>query len=558
MPIRTIKLGLKMGVMRRIVVGGIFLVLIAVVGILLSILADLSGSTQSMDIRVSAQFNTPLEDDNELFNELLGLITSAELSIQAAVYHISSERVIEQINHSCARNIQVQIVTEFRQDLASRLGACADLRFEQNERLMHHKFMLVDDEKVWTSSANWTDSSLFIDANNALIFESEAIAQTFRIEFDQMFHQQKYGQAKRDQNRERFVGTDVEIELLFAPSDDPRERLLELIANAASRIDLAVYAMTDDPVYEALRAAQQRGVVINAIWDFLSQSGCSYSEVDEWTKSGTGVMERLPGLLHHKFAVIDDEVVVAGSANWSSSGFEWNDENLVILHSREMARRYSADFNGILQAAMRGQATPNQPPQFEKRDFEYVPGRVLLQWAPHESGAVTGYEICRSPVGNSSECEESWFLDHHSWFWIDETVQEGSEYAYRIRALHKSGSSPLSEPHIAAVLEPELTAKSLNDVMRSFREFNDKQIEVLFNVREVYVSNAGNLFLNAGEDHTTDFTVFIPGCALERFNGSGFDLFSLEGRDVIVSGELIEFNGPEIIVISPWQIRVVN
>ena len=62
-------------------------------------------------------------------------------------------------------------------------------------------------------------------------------------------------------------------------------------------------------------------------------------------------IENLPGKVHHKFAVIDverdDPTVIVGSYNWTNAGAYDNDENTLILHDRELARAYDAEWQRL-------------------------------------------------------------------------------------------------------------------------------------------------------------------------------------------------------------------
>ena len=55
--------------------------------------------------------------------------------------------------------------------------------------------------------------------------------------------------------------------------------------------------------------------------------------------------------VHHKFAVIDvesdDSVVIVGSYNWTMAGACDNDENTLIIHDRELARAYYAEWQRL-------------------------------------------------------------------------------------------------------------------------------------------------------------------------------------------------------------------
>lgn len=64
------------------------------------------------------------------------------------------------------------------------------------------------------------------------------------------------------------------------------------------------------------------------------------------------------------------------------------------------------------------------------------------------------------------------------------------------------------------------------------------------------------VFLNTGKDYKTDFTVVIFHGALDNFP---FDpLTYYKGKEIEVTGKIIEYWGPEIVVEDPTQIRIVK
>ncbi len=48
--------------------------------------------------------------------------------------------------------------------------------------------------------------------------------------------------------------------------------------------------------------------------------------------------------MHHKVFLIDDDTVVTGSANFSASGTQSNDENMLIIEDKALAAAYAAEF----------------------------------------------------------------------------------------------------------------------------------------------------------------------------------------------------------------------
>ena len=51
-----------------------------------------------------------------------------------------------------------------------------------------------------------------------------------------------------------------------------------------------------------------------------------------------------PDILHHKVFIIDNEIVVMGSFNFSASARDSNTENLLIIHNAEIANAYTNEW----------------------------------------------------------------------------------------------------------------------------------------------------------------------------------------------------------------------
>jgi phosphatidylserine/phosphatidylglycerophosphate/cardiolipin synthase-like enzyme len=58
-----------------------------------------------------------------------------------------------------------------------------------------------------------------------------------------------------------------------------------------------------------------------------------------------------PDKMHHKVLLIDREIVITGSYNFSASAENNNDENTLVIHSTPLARRFLAEFQRIFDLA---------------------------------------------------------------------------------------------------------------------------------------------------------------------------------------------------------------
>jgi phosphatidylserine/phosphatidylglycerophosphate/cardiolipin synthase-like enzyme len=58
-----------------------------------------------------------------------------------------------------------------------------------------------------------------------------------------------------------------------------------------------------------------------------------------------------PRNMHHKVIVIDGEIVVVGSFNFSDSADKSNDENLLIIYNRAVGAKFEEEFQKVLDIA---------------------------------------------------------------------------------------------------------------------------------------------------------------------------------------------------------------
>jgi len=53
------------------------------------------------------------------------------------------------------------------------------------------------------------------------------------------------------------------------------------------------------------------------------------------------------GIMHHKFCVIDNQVVITGSYNWSNNAEFRNTENITVERDPGQATKYSVEFRNL-------------------------------------------------------------------------------------------------------------------------------------------------------------------------------------------------------------------
>lgn len=217
------------------------------------------------------------------------------------------------------------------------------------DAIMHDKFFVIDGRFVWTGSTNVSDSGTGgYNANLVTVIDSRRVATAYMRELDQMFDKGRFHRTKKSAGPLRVTLSNAEVEVLFSPQDTPiRERVRPLIKGAKDHVDIAVFYLTHKHIAGDLIEAHQRGVKVRVIIDATSATN-GYTKHDLLRAAGIPVkVENWGGKMHMKSAVIDDHTVVTGSMNWTTAGDDSNDENVVIVHSREHAAQYQAFFDEL-------------------------------------------------------------------------------------------------------------------------------------------------------------------------------------------------------------------
>jgi len=122
----------------------------------------------------------------------------------------------------------------------------------------------------------------------------------------------------------------------------PDRSLAEAIGKARLSVDLAVLRLDLWSIRDALIDAQRGGVSVRVVTD---SENMDESEIQEIIAAGIPVVgDRGPGLMHHKFAVIDRLEVWSGSMNMTVGDAYRNNNNLVRLRSGPLAENYTREF----------------------------------------------------------------------------------------------------------------------------------------------------------------------------------------------------------------------
>lgn len=129
---------------------------------------------------------------------------------------------------------------------------------------------------------------------------------------------------------------------------------VEMLRSAKRKIDICVYIFNQQNLAILLKILHELNIKIRVFTN---------SRFDSHTKKVNQVLLRLidagievrfneetrifEGLMHHKFAVVDDEIVAHGSLNWTNAAFRKNAESMTISWQPNTVKGYADEFSKI-------------------------------------------------------------------------------------------------------------------------------------------------------------------------------------------------------------------
>ena len=132
---------------------------------------------------------TPGEDCHQA---LFTTIDCAKRSLDICVFTITDDRITQRIHAAARRGVRVRIITDNdkAQDLGSDIrelsAAGLTVRVDSTTDHMHHKFAVVDGQKVITGSFNWTRGAAN-NHENLFICGEGNVANTYQDEFNRLW-----------------------------------------------------------------------------------------------------------------------------------------------------------------------------------------------------------------------------------------------------------------------------------------------------------------------------------------------------------------------------------
>jgi len=194
----------------------------------------------------------------------------------------------------------------------------------------------------------------------------------------------------------------AKTEVYFSLYDDPETVIIENINKAEVFVDIAMYTFTDQEISQAVIKASERGVKVRIYLD-RSQVKAKYSSSRLFVEKGLEVrISSNNYIMHNKFAVIDNKIIITGSYNWTTSASTRNDENLLVIDDEEIIQRYQRQFENLWENKFSLERTKELYSKVNINLMPIVPSKSI------EPTPTTSTKIININTASLEELEQLW------------------------------------------------------------------------------------------------------------------------------------------------------
>lgn len=315
-----------------------------------------SGSWYQVYFTNPVNSNDPsLHTGAEIEKALIRYIDGAKSTIDTALFELDAPETTAALIRALDRGVKIRMVVDNEHTMEAPdstidqvIQAGASVIDDGRGALMHNKYFIIDSTYVWTGATNITRNGLYNNNNNAIVIQSQKLVENYQADFEEMFTDGNFTRSadSRSVPNQTFTLESTQIETYFAPEDGAliEQRLVELMTNAKSSIRIMTFSFTLDSVGNAIIGRMKNGVTMEGIFETTG----SLVEEGEMRPiacaGGTVRQDGNPSIFHHKVFIIDEQIVVTGSFNFSANARDSNSENMLIIHNADIARAYMSEF----------------------------------------------------------------------------------------------------------------------------------------------------------------------------------------------------------------------
>jgi phosphatidylserine/phosphatidylglycerophosphate/cardiolipin synthase-like enzyme len=291
--------------------------------------------------------------ENSIEYRLIEKINDADSSLHGAFFEFDLQSVADALINAHNRGVDVSLIydnehTDSDPQMAEMIKAGIKAVPDERSAYMHNKFLVVDNQCVWTGSFNLTVNAAYKNNENAFYLCNQSLADNYQTEFSEMFTGEFGPSSPSNTPNPNISVGELNIQSYFAPEDNVSEKIVSAVSKSQTSIHFLAFSFTDDSVGQEMLNRQSNGVSVSGIFESRGANTDS-SQCKTLLRSGADIhLDGNPYTLHEKVIIIDGKTVIFGSYNFSSNADKSNDENLLIIENPEFAQLFEKEFQARL------------------------------------------------------------------------------------------------------------------------------------------------------------------------------------------------------------------
>ena len=131
----------------------------------------------------------------ECVQTIINFIQSAKRKMDICVFTISDDKITEELIKSFKRGVDIRVITDDEKtfdmgsDIKELFQVGIQIKTDQSESHMHHKFAIFDQKSLLTGSYNWTRSASQYNQENIIEIHDEQMIKVYQKEFNHLWNE---------------------------------------------------------------------------------------------------------------------------------------------------------------------------------------------------------------------------------------------------------------------------------------------------------------------------------------------------------------------------------
>jgi len=291
------------------------------------------------------------------------VLNAAQQTIDLASFDLNLPSVITALVSASQRGVKVRVVydgTNGNLDLNNdatnnkaldaiktlKAGKVSLVDGGRSSGLMHDKMIIVDGQTLFMGSWNMSYNDTYRNNNNLLEISEPRLIANYQAKFNELFVDKHFGaKARVEAPNPNLTADGVQVENYFAPEDNVMDKLVSYVQGATKSVHTMIYTYTHADLAAAMIASARKGVEVQTV---IENRAASQGALPDLFCAGLAVKtDGNPYTMHDKVIIIDGQIVITGSFNFTKSADTVNDDNVLVIHSAAVAALYEAEFQYI-------------------------------------------------------------------------------------------------------------------------------------------------------------------------------------------------------------------